>query len=149
MNVLIVEDDVLLGLLLAEALIEAGHHVLGPALSRAQALGLMANVLPDIALVDIDLQGSESGIHVAGDLAQRGVPCVFVTGQSNRARSERAHAIGLIAKPYSPMMVVEALRFLDACRTGQRPARLPPGFELFTDPARGALAIESALMLAS
>jgi two-component system, response regulator PdtaR len=149
MKVLIAEDEILLGSLLAEMVTDAGYHVLGPALSRAEALGLISVGLPDVALVDIDLQGRDSGIELVGDLARSGVSCLFVTGQCDKARSERAHAIGFIAKPYTPMMVVEALRFLDACRAGQRPPRVPAGLELFTDPPPHALESERPLMLAS
>ena len=48
MDILIVEDEILLGLLLADALAEVGHRVLGPASCRAEALGLVTFALDDI-----------------------------------------------------------------------------------------------------
>src|SRR6266700_3165648 len=41
MDIVIVEDEILLGLLLADALTDVGHRVLGPASCRAEALGLV------------------------------------------------------------------------------------------------------------
>ena len=132
MDILIVEDEILLGLLLADALAEVGHRVLGPASCRAEALGLVSEGIPHLALIDIELRGGESGIELAMELRRRhGVPCVFTTGQPERARAHRELALGLVAKPYSPTRILEVVRYFETLRAGERPAGVPRGLEPF------------------
>src|SRR6185295_13072476 len=83
----------------------------------------------DLALVDIELRRGESGLPLAQELRQRGIPSIFVTGQPRLARAHRALALGLIGKPYLPSQVVSALSWIAAARSGQPPS----GFELFDD----------------
>jgi|GEM_PF-1901623 len=131
MDILIVEDEILLGLLLADALTEVGHRVLGPASCRAEALGLVSGGTPHLALVDIELRGGESGIELAAELRRHGVSCVFATGQPGKARQHRELALGLVAKPYSPTTILEAVRYFAALHAAERPAGVPRGLELF------------------
>jgi DNA-binding response OmpR family regulator len=131
MDILIVEDEILLGLLLADALADVGYRVLGPASCRAEALELLAAGAPHLAFVDIELKGGDSGIELAAELRCHAVPCVFATGQPDRARSHRELALGLVPKPYNPMTLVEVARYFETLHAGERPARLPRGLELF------------------
>lgn len=131
MDILIIEDEILLGLLLADALVDVGHRVLGPASCRAEALGFVSEGIPHLALVDIELRGGESGIELAMELGRRGVPCVFTTGQPARARAHRELALGLVAKPYSPATILEVVRYFEALHAGRRPAAVPRGLERF------------------
>jgi two-component system, response regulator PdtaR len=131
MNVLIAEDEFLLGLLLSEFLLEAGHAVLGPAMTAAEALGLARATPPDLALVDIELRDGRSGIALAESLSRAGVPSIFVSAQPDLAHANPHFAIGYIAKPYTPALVVETVRFVEALRDGAPAVRAPPLFEPF------------------
>jgi CheY-like chemotaxis protein len=131
MDILIIEDEFLLGLLLADALTDVGHRVLGPAACRAEALELLSGAPAELAFVDIELRGGESGIELARELGRRGVRCIFATGQPDRAREQSDAAVGLIAKPYSPGTVIEVVRLFEALFAGERLARVPRGLELF------------------
>jgi two-component system, response regulator PdtaR len=131
MNVLIAEDEFLLGLLLTEFLAEAGHAVLGPAMTAPEALALAHATPPDVALIDIELRDGESGIALAETLSRAGVPAIFVSAQADLARLNRRHAIGYISKPYGPALVIETVRWVEAVRNGALAVRAPPQFELF------------------
>jgi DNA-binding response OmpR family regulator len=131
MDILIVEDEMLLGLLLAEVLTDVGHRVLGPASCRAEAIELLADRTPHLAFVDIELRGSESGIELAAELRRYGVACVFATGQPGRARKHRELALGLVPKPYNPTTIIEVVRYFDTLLAGAHPPRVPRGLELF------------------
>jgi DNA-binding response OmpR family regulator len=131
MRVLIVEDEFLLGALLAETLLDAGHEVSGPAAHELEALGFADATMPDLALVDIELRGGESGVEVARALLRRGVPSIFVTGQTRQARTNHALALGLVAKPYTPTSLIAVLAWVEAARSGLRKGRPPRGFEPF------------------
>src|SRR6266568_250965 len=87
MDIVIVEDEILLGLLLADALTDVGHRVLGPASCRAEALGLVSDRTPHLALVDIELRDGESGTGLAGRLRRPGLlACSRRDSLSERAR---------------------------------------------------------------
>jgi two-component system, response regulator PdtaR len=131
MNVLIAEDEFLLGLLLSEFLLEAGHTVLGPAMTATEALGLARATPADLALVDIELRDGRSGIALAETLSRAGVPSIFVSAQPDLAHANPHYAIGYIAKPYTPALVVETVRFIEALRNGAAALRAPPLFEPF------------------
>jgi DNA-binding response OmpR family regulator len=140
MNVLIAEDEFLLGLLLSEFLLDAGHAVLGPAMTAAEALTLARATPPDLALVDIELRdGRTSGIALVEALSREGVPSIFVSAQPDLARSNPHHALGYIPKPYTPALVIETVRWVEAVRNGAPAVRAPPLFELF-----GAVKVLSA-----
>jgi two-component sensor histidine kinase len=78
-RVLVVEDSALIAMDLASIIAAAGHTVIGPASTVAEALALADDGLVDIALLDIDLHG-EMVTPVAERLADRGVPFAFSTG---------------------------------------------------------------------
>jgi len=131
MNILIVEDQFLIATLMADTLADAGHHVLGPAAAQREALEALAGAPLDLALVDVELRGGDSGIIVARELRRRGVPTIFVSAQASVARANRNLAIGFVAKPYMPRVLLDVVRWVQAARAGTPATRVPVGFELF------------------
>ena len=124
MVVLVVEDEVIIGLVLALELRIAGYRVCGPAGTVHEALELAAGEPPDIAFVDINLEGQEEGLDLARALRdQHGTTCIFVTAWPVVARGAKDAAIGVIEKPYLPLTVVRAAAYAAAVRTG---TQLPP-----------------------
>ena len=65
MVILIVEDEYLIGLALALVLAIAGHHIVGPAASADEALQLAQAERPELAFVDININGDRDGVDVA------------------------------------------------------------------------------------
>lgn len=115
LTVLVVEDEADAACLLMEVLVEAGHRVLGPATSAATAALLVAQTGPDIALVDVRLEGEVSGVELARQLRTNwGVPTVFATGDSAHWTrddgSDAPDAPIVLRKPYGSAEVLEALR---------------------------------------
>lgn len=79
LRVLIVEDEHLVALALADDLEDAGAIVLGPASTVDAALDLVDRHDIEVAVLDIKLQ-SEMVFPVADRLSARGVPFLFTTG---------------------------------------------------------------------
>lgn len=100
-KILVVEDDALIAMELAERLIDLGHAVLGPAHSIPEAEALIAKERPDSALLDANLAG-QSSVSLGMVLIGRGVPVAFCTGYDRvkGAPPELANAPVLV-KPYS------------------------------------------------
>lgn len=107
-RILVVEDEALIAMLVEDALLDAGAHVLGPAATVEEALALFQSGDPEAAVLDINLAGQVS-TPVADALADHGVPFVVATGYGAAGLPERHRSVPVLAKPYDPQELVEAL----------------------------------------
>lgn len=99
----------MIGLDIGEQLAEAGFEVVGPALSVAKALRLVAEPGCDVAVLDINL-GSETSAPIARKLRASGTPFVVVTGYSADNLPPWFHDAIILTKPYRIADLVAALR---------------------------------------
>jgi two-component system, response regulator PdtaR len=120
MRVLIVEDQPMIADIMAEALTEAGHEVLGPAYRSDDAMTLAADSRPTLAFVDIDLEKERAGLEVARRLEALGTIVIFATAQDHAARAS-THAIGLLSKPFLPSDAANSIPVVEAILAGQQP----------------------------
>ena len=132
-RVLIVEDEPLIAWMLADCLEGAGHEVLGPAGTMADALALCeAAAAPGLAVLDIGLRDGSSGAELARALLVRwGVRSIFASAQTEDARRARDAALGCVRKPYAPETVLRCVEMAREVMGGGTPGHVPPGFELF------------------
>jgi two-component SAPR family response regulator len=131
LKVLIVEDEVLLAMELESEFEDAGHQVIGHAMSSTDAMSILARSRPDFAFVDIHLQDGPTGIEVGSHLAAIGVPYVFMSGNIKRIPDDFAGAWGAIEKPYSAAGFRNALDYLSRRVAGEADEyEVPPGLKL-------------------
>ena len=120
MRILIAEDNSLIAMAMATSLERAGHEVVGPVVANAPAMAAARETPPDLALVDIDLQGGDSGFDLAASLhVELGVPSLFVTGQLGEAIERGASigsgdghgcpALGALGKPFRMPLLLAAV----------------------------------------
>jgi DNA-binding response OmpR family regulator len=126
LRVFIVEDEVLLQMQLEMYLEEAGHGVAGVAVSSREALRTAMGSEADIALVDIHLADGPTGVRVGRELADQGLPVVFLTANAARLPEDFSGAIGVIGKPYTQAAIAETLDFLVAAVLNPPPAKPVP-----------------------
>jgi CheY-like chemotaxis protein len=107
-SILIVEDDVLLGMAIGLCVQDAGYEVAGLARSVEAALETLSHQTVDAALLDVNLQG-ELVFPVANALAERGVPFVFVTAHPPLDIPERHRHRPVVPKPYYDAAICAAL----------------------------------------
>ena len=63
LKILIVEDDLIMAESIQETLEQAGHEIVGRARSSREALNVIKHQIPDLALLDITLEGTaDTGI---------------------------------------------------------------------------------------
>ncbi|MDO9430617.1 MAG: response regulator [Pseudomonadota bacterium] len=136
-TLMIVEDEVLVAMVLNDALEAAGHHVLDLTDRHAEALEVAKASKPDLALVNIRLAGSDDGVALAEQLKALDIPVLFISGQSSRARSARTAAIASLPKPYDAADMVIAVAYLLARMDGDYSQPRPPGLEVFDDSGMG------------
>lgn len=108
-RVLVVEDDPLLALDMADELSRAGLEVRGPATTVARALGLIDEEGGcDAAVLDVHL-GDELSTPVAQRLKTLGIPFVILTGYSVDQLSPEFGRAALISKPARAKELIAAL----------------------------------------
>jgi two-component SAPR family response regulator len=80
LRAVVVEDEVLIGILLAELLGELGCHVIANVTRVGKALELLEKERPDFMLLDVNV-GGEMSYSLADALIERGI--LFVTGYNS------------------------------------------------------------------
>ena len=103
-RVLLVEDEVLIGLMMRDLLTDAGFSVDGPYGSIARAISAAEDIRFDGAVLDINL-GAELIYPVADVLASQGVPFVFVTGYDENSVDSRFSTVPILQKPLDRRML--------------------------------------------
>ncbi|MDN3566876.1 response regulator [Paeniroseomonas aquatica] len=107
-RILVVEDEALVAMLVEDALLDAGAIVLGPVATVAEALALLQQDIPDVAVLDLNLAG-ETSTPVADRLVTMGVPFVVATGYGADGLPPGHATVPVLAKPYDPDDLTTAL----------------------------------------
>jgi DNA-binding response OmpR family regulator len=95
---LIVEDEAIIALDLAAELHALGLNILGLARTYEQAMEIAGRTLPDIAIVDLMLNGVAHGARIARDLGARGVRVLVVSGGE---RPQDCGNVTFVSKPWN------------------------------------------------
>jgi two-component sensor histidine kinase/DNA-binding response OmpR family regulator len=103
-RVLLVEDEVIIGLMMRDLLTDAGYAVSGPHGSIAPAISAAEATRFDGAVLDINL-GAELIYPVADILANQGVPFIFVTGYDEHSVDSRFAEVPILQKPLDRRML--------------------------------------------
>lgn len=104
MNVLIVEDEVLIADMLERYLFKKGYKIVGKAISYQEALNILEEEEVDLALLDIRLNGPETGIDLAKYI-QEFYPTlgyIYLTSQMDQQNIEAAKVtlpLAYLSKP--------------------------------------------------
>jgi two-component system, response regulator PdtaR len=114
LRVLVVEDDVLIGMLFADALAAMGYEICAIETTETDAVAAAARYKPDLMIVDARLRDG-SGVSAVEEILRTGwIPHVFVSGETSRIQALRPSAI-VIQKPFRDVDLYRAIqRALDA-----------------------------------
>jgi diguanylate cyclase (GGDEF)-like protein/PAS domain S-box-containing protein len=103
-GILLVEDEAVVAMDLAEQLEEMGYRVCAIADNGADARSLAERHRPEVILMDVILKGPVDGIEVAADIAAAELaPVVFLTAFSDLQtvrRAARTSPFGYLTKPF-------------------------------------------------
>lgn len=80
LRVLVVEDEALCAMMIADEVEDLGCQVVGPAASVRQALGLIDRRPIDVAILDLHLGRGDTSYPVADALLAHRIPFAFLTG---------------------------------------------------------------------
>jgi CheY-like chemotaxis protein len=107
-RILVVEDEYLIAMSLADALESAGSVVVGPVSSVEKAIQKIESEFIDAAVVDVNL-GGVLAYGVADMLIARKIPFVFTSGYEDIALRNRYAQVKNCPKPYLFQAMEEAL----------------------------------------
>lgn len=107
-QILVVEDEHLIALSLADELEAAGAVVVGPTSSLAGALDLIGSAALDGAVLDIQLAG-EACFPAADLLIASATPLLFTTGYDVESVPAAYAGISCVLKPVAPSTVLQTL----------------------------------------
>jgi PAS domain S-box-containing protein len=103
-NVLVVEDEGIVGASLRRTLQEMGHTVIAVTGSGEEAVRIAREIPPDIVLMDIRLSGPVDGIDAARRILSRhDVPVIFTTAYADEATLARAKLTSTLAYLTKPI----------------------------------------------
>lgn len=108
LRALVVEDELIVLMMIEGMLSDLGCSAVASAPSVGKALALLAGQKFDIAMLDMNLGGSDSSAIVEA-LVQHGIPFVYCTGNrvGNTAKGELDRPV--LRKPFSAEQLAAAL----------------------------------------
>lgn len=120
LRIVIVEDDALIAMDLADLLIGMGHDVRAIAATEAEAFGAAVRHDPDLMIVDGTLADG-SGLSAMRQILARGfIPHLYVTGDPDEIVQVLADAV-VVAKPFTMRHLANGIA--KACLTPGRPTQ--------------------------
>jgi len=103
-KIVVVEDERIVALEIAQRLKSLGYEVPGLASSGEEAIPKIDEIRPDLVLMDIKLKGDMDGIDTAEQVRSRfGIPVVYLTAQADEDTLQRAkitEPYGYLLKPF-------------------------------------------------
>jgi len=112
-RVVIADDESIIRLDLKEILEADGYLVVGEAARGDDALTMIRELKPDLAILDVKMPGLD-GIEVASQIKDLGITVVLLTAFSQRALIESARDAGVVAYLVKPFRSSELLPKLAA-----------------------------------
>ncbi|MGH1505301.1 MAG: ANTAR domain-containing response regulator [Acidimicrobiales bacterium] len=154
-RLVIAEDEALIRLDLKETLVDEGYDVVGEAADGAEAIALVRELAPDVAILDIKMPGVD-GLEAAREIIGEQLAAVVVlTAFSQRDLIEQARDAGALAyvvKPFHRNELVPAIelaqaRFAEAKALAEQNETLSQQLETrkLVDRAKGKLIDEEGL----
>jgi signal transduction histidine kinase len=115
-KVLVVEDERVVALHLRQQLSRLGYQVPAMATAGEQALKHIRELLPDVVLMDIHIEGDIDGIETASRIPpELHIPVIYLTAYSEEATLERARLTkpyGYLLKPFSERELHAAIQMV-------------------------------------
>jgi DNA-binding response OmpR family regulator len=111
MTCLIVEDEPITSRFIREIIEEQGHNVVGTAKNGVEARVLLALHKIDIAILDINIKGSEDGIQLARNM-DKNTAVIYISAYSDSQTLKEASETmpyGFLVKPFKETDLIAVL----------------------------------------
>ncbi len=115
LHILLVEDEVITGMLMKSELKKAGYGIISNATTGEKAFILAVEKRPDFILMDINMPGKIDGIEAASRIKSvYDVPLIFVTGYDDQQIKTRAQGVNPIAYLIKPVEISKIMFIIDS-----------------------------------
>jgi len=109
-HILVVEDNMIIGLVTQRILISAGYDVPELLTSGQEAVAYCKGTCPDLVLMDIQLEGGADGVETMLEIRSFcQCPVIYLTGNSEIKSREKAALIGFNGFLVKPVQRQELL----------------------------------------
>ena len=113
LRILLVEDNSIIAADLTMMLKDSGYEVLGPYPSAEEALPNFLDHGADLAILDIELKGKQTGLDLAQDIVNtQSIPLIFITALLDDKTKEKAKKLGAVHflnKPFNERNLLNAI----------------------------------------
>lgn len=103
-KILVVEDEHIVAMQISDILTKTGYHVLPTVTNYVEAVVLLHSEKPDIAILDINLEGKKSGIDLARYIKEKiQIPFIFLTIKANKETIQQVKVLNppaYLVKPF-------------------------------------------------
>lgn len=103
-KILIVEDELVIAKDIKDTLVADGYEITGVCKSVAQAKESLANTVPDMVLIDINLQGTLAGTEIGKQLLEHDqIPFIYISSYVDKKTVDDVKAtrpMGYLVKPF-------------------------------------------------
>ncbi len=116
-RIVIAEDESMIRLDLRETLVDEGYEVVGEASEGAEAVRLVQELKPDVAILDIKMPGTDGLVAAQAIIEQKLAAVVILTAYSQRDLIDQARDAGALAyvvKPFHRNDLVPAIELARA-----------------------------------
>lgn len=104
-KILVVEDEIVIADNICDTLEELGYEVLEPAINYTEAVEILQEEQPDLAMLDIQLAGSKDGIDLAWKIKEDfDIPFIFLTSNADPRtvdRTKKLNPPAFLVKPFN------------------------------------------------
>lgn len=109
LRVLVVEDDAMIGMLLADMCAGMGYDVCPIEATEAGAVVAAVRCRPDLMIVDARL-GDGSGVSAVKEILRTGfIPHIFISGDTSTVQALKSGAVTIL-KPFAESDLVRAIQ---------------------------------------
>jgi PAS domain S-box-containing protein len=112
-KIMVVDDEVIIGMQLEERLVSMGYDVVGMVTSGKAAVEKARSLMPDLILMDIVMPGEMDGIDASKAIrAELDIPIIFLTAYADDNYINRAKSVepfGYILKPFQEKEIKAAI----------------------------------------
>lgn len=112
-KILVVEDEVIVAQSIISMIEKMGYECIGTATRATEGLAIAIDKKPDIALLDINLKGEESGIWLAENINEKlQIPYIFLTSFGDKKTIDEAKSTmpyGYLLKPVEAQNIYAAI----------------------------------------
>jgi CheY-like chemotaxis protein len=121
-RILVVEDEAMVSMLIEDMVLDCGCEIIGPVARFEEALALAQAAEFDVAVLDLNLNGTLS-YPIAAVLRARGIPVIFATGYGAGELLDKFRDCPTLQKPFSQSDFAQSVTA--ACERSQAIERSP------------------------